>query len=164
MSDFAKIAFVAIAATLALVPCQRSNADLMLLTVSTAKEYPDGLTIESKAGKDGMIQFDVYVDAEEIAHADEAYKGRVKAHAVLNIATAEAQVASVVVHGSAEGKRTSYQFRMAPSAAKTSELQLGVSLYEKDGMPTIGGGVSMQVHLAGFVPKMEKADDAKVKQ
>ena len=32
------------------------------------------------------------------------------------------------------------------------------------GMPTIGGEVSMQIHLAGFVPKMEKTDDAKVKQ
>jgi hypothetical protein len=163
MSAFAKIAFVAIAVTLALAPCQRSNADLMLLTVRAAKECPDGLTIKSKAGKDGMIQFDVYVHAEEIAHADEAYKGRVKAHAVLNIATAEAQVASVVVHGSAEGKRTWYQFRLAPSAAKTSELQLGVSLYEKDGMPTIGGGVSMQVHLAGFVPNTEDTDKGKVK-
>lgn len=162
MSAFAKIAFVAIAVTM-LVPCQRSNADLMLMTIRAPKQCPDGLTIKSKANK-GMIDFDVYVDAEEIAHAGELYKGRVGAHAILNIAMAEQQIACVVVHGGTEGKRTHYQFRISPSAAKTSELQLGVSLYEKDGFPTIGGGVSMQVHLAGFEPKMEKTDEVKVKQ
>ncbi len=162
MIAFAKIALVAIAVTL--VPCQSSNADLKLMTIRAPKECPDGLTIKSKTGKGGLIQFDVYVDAEEVAHAGELYKGRVKAHAVLKIATAEEQVASVVVHGSAEGKRTWYQFCVSPSAAKTSELQLGVSLFEKDGFPTIGGGVSMQIYLAGFEPKMEKTDEAKVKQ
>ena len=162
MNAFAKIAFVAIAVTL--VPCPRSNADFELMTIRAPKQCPDGLTIKSKTGKDGMIQFDVYVDAEEVAHADELYKGRVKAHAVLKIAAAEGQIASVVVHGSAEGKRTWYQFCVSPSAAKASELQLGVSLFEKDGFQTLGGGVSMQIHLAGFEPKMEKTDEAKVKQ
>ena len=51
---------------------------------------------------------------------------------------------------------SNYHFSISPSAAKTSELQLGVSLYEKDGRPTVGGGKSMQIHLAGFEPKMEE--------
>jgi hypothetical protein len=107
-----------------------------------------------------MIEFDVYVDSDAIA-SNELYKGRARANAVLIIATAQEQIASVVVHGSPEGKggrRTWYQFRIAPSAAKTSELQLGVSLYEKGGTPTLGGGRSMQIYLAGFGPKMENTD------
>ena len=162
MSDFAKIAFVAVTMTLA--TCQSSNADSRYYTISVPEECPDGLTVKSKPGKDGMIQFDVYVDAEQIAHAGELYKGRVKARAILKIATAEAQIASVVVHGSVERERTWYQFSISPSAAKSSELGLGVSLFEKDGIPTIGGGVGMQVRLAGFVPKTEKNKRAKAKQ
>jgi hypothetical protein len=159
MSAFVKIACV-VAVTLLLLPAQRSNADIMLHSIHGPKDCPNGLTIKSKATDGGMIQFDVYVDSDAIAR-NELYKGRARANAVLKIATANEQIASVVVHGSPEGKgtrRTWYQFSMAPSAAKTSELQLGVSLYEKDGMPTLGGGHSMQIYLVGFEPKMEEAD------
>jgi hypothetical protein len=162
MRVFVRIAFVAIWVTL--VPCQTSKADSMHFTISVPEECPEGLKVESKAGKDGMLQYDVCVNAEQVAHAGELYKGRVKAHAILKIATAESQVASVVVHGSAEGKRTWYQFCISPSAAKTSEIQIGVSLFEKDGMQTIGGSVAMQVRLAGFVPNTEKNKQANGKQ
>ena len=134
---------------------QSANADLMLFKISAPKECPDGLTIKTKASN-GMIEFDVEVDAEQIAHAGELYKGRVRAHAFLNIATSEQQIAFVAVNGALKGKRTRYQFSISQSAAKTSDLQLGVDLYEKDGHPTLGGGVSLQVHLAGFEPKMEE--------
>jgi hypothetical protein len=158
MSAFAKIACVVALAVL--LPAQTTNADIMLHTIRGPKDCPDGLSIKSKATDDGMIQFDVYVDSDTIAN-NELYKGRARAKAVLKIATAREQIASVVVHGSPEGKggeRTWYQFSIAPSAAKTSELQLGVSLYEKDGMPTLGGARSMQIYLAEFQPKMEKKD------
>jgi hypothetical protein len=127
----------------------------MLLGIHSPEECPDGLIIKSKFS-DGMLVFDVEVDREEVAHAGELYKGRVGAHALLDIATPGQKVASVTLEGEAKGKRTHYQFRISPAAAKTSELQLGVSLYEKDGMPTIGGGVSLQIHLAGFEPKTEE--------
>ena len=160
MRSSAKISFVvAVAMTLALVPCQPSNADLMLFTVDGPKRCPDGLTIKSKAGKDGLVQFDVSVDPEQISH-NESYKGRIKPHAVLQIAKGEEQLASVALHGSTEGKQTQYQFSVSP-AATTSELQLGVSLYEKDGSPTFGGDVRMQIRLAGFEPKTEKTGDSK---
>ena len=130
-------------------------ADLMLFDIRSPKHCPDGLTIKSKVS-DGMIEFDVAVDAEQIAQADELYKGRIQANAFLKIATAEQQIAFVNLRETTEGKRTRYHFRISRAAAKTSELQLGVSLYEKDGTPTIGGGVSMQIHLAGFQPKTDE--------
>src|SRR4051794_9613570 len=100
MSAFAKIAFVA--AAVMLVLCQRSLADLILFTIRAPEQCPEGLTIKTKAS-DGMIQFDVSIDAEEIAHAGELYKGRVRADAHLKIATADQQIAFVAVHGTAEG-------------------------------------------------------------
>jgi len=150
MRAFAKIAFLVAAVTL--LPCERSDAFLMLLRIRTPQQCPDGLTVKSKPGTGGMIAYDVSVDAEEIAHAGELYRGRVRAHAVLKLATSQQQIASVTLHGATEGSRTRYQFTTSRSAAKASELQLGVSLYEKDGFATVGGGVSMQVYLAGFAP------------
>src|SRR5688572_28135882 len=143
-----KAAFATIALFI-FVPCTLIRGLSMHMTIHSPKQCPQGLSIKSKES-DGMIAFDVDVDAEEIANAGELYKGRVRASAFLNIATSEQQIAFVPLHGAAAGKRTRYQFRISPSAAKTSELQLGVHLYEKDGMATVGGGVSMQIHLAGF--------------
>ncbi|MCI0541475.1 MAG: hypothetical protein L0Z50_40260 [Verrucomicrobiales bacterium] len=108
-----------------------------------------------------MIEFDVDVDAEKIAHADELYKGRVKANAFLSIAADGQEIARVNLHGATEGNRTRYHFRISPSAAKSSELQLGVHLYEKNGRPTFGGGVSMQIFLAGFEPTLEDKTNPK---
>jgi hypothetical protein len=159
MSALAKIACV-VAVAVPLLSAQRSNADIMLHMVYGPKDCPDGLTIKTKATDGGMIQFDVYVDSDAIA-SNELYKGRARANAVLKIATGQEQIASVVVQGLPEGKggrRMWYQFTIAPSAARTSELQLGVSLYEKDGMPTLGGGRSMQIYLAGFEPKRGETD------
>jgi hypothetical protein len=159
MNAFAKLPCV-VAVGVLLLLAQRSNADIMLHKIYGPKDCPDGLTIKSKATDGGMIQFDVYVDPDAIAN-NELYKGRARANAVLQVATAREPVASVVVQGSPEGKggrRTWYQFSVAPSAAKTSELQLGVSLHEKDGMPTLGGVHHMQIHLAGFGPERETTD------
>ena len=129
------------------------RADLMLMKIDSPKQCPEGLSIKSKA-TNGMIEFDVDVNAEKLAHAGDLYKGRVKANAFLSVATPEEQVAWVSLHGAVEGPRTRYHFRISPSAAKSSELQIGVHLFEKDGMATIGGGVSMQIFLAGFAPTL----------
>lgn len=152
------ITFVGIAVVSAFIPAL-ALGDLMLLKIDQPEQLPAGLTIDSKIGDGGMIQFDVYVDADAIAN-NEMYKGRARPHAVLKVATSREQIASVVVAGSFERKsgRTWYQFNVAPSAVRTCEFQLGVSLFEKDGMPTLGGGKSMQIDLAGFEPKPLNAD------
>jgi hypothetical protein len=124
----------------------------MSFTIRKAEHCPEGLTVKSKVGKGGMIEFDVSLDADKIAHAGELYRGQVGANAYLQIGAREQQLASVTVQGDKEGKQTRYRFRLAPSAVRTSELQLSLSLYEKDGLPTLGGGVSMQIPLAGFEP------------
>jgi len=130
-------------------------ADLMLSKIGSPKDCPEGLIIKATLN-DGMIAFDVDVDPEQIAHAGELYKGRVKANAFLNVATSEGQTAFVNLHGAPEGKSIRYQFRISPSAAKSSDLRIGVHLYEKSGRPTFGGGHSLQIHLAGFVPQLGK--------
>ena len=148
-----KIIFAGILVAAALIP-SLVLADLILMKIDKPELLPTGLTIESKPGDAAMTRFDVYVDADALAN-NELYTGRARSHAVLKIATAQEQIASVVVQGSPErksGGRTWYQFSVAPSAIENSELQVGVSLFEKDGMPTLGGGKSMQVKLAGFNP------------
>jgi hypothetical protein len=126
----------------------------MRLDIHSLKECPDGLTIRSKLS-DGMIVFDVEVDPEEVARAGELYKGRVAANALLDVAVPGQKIASTTLHGETKGRSTRYQFRISPVAAKTSELNLGVSLHEKNGMVTVGGGVSMKIQLGGFEPKTE---------
>ncbi len=165
MNPIAKIVLIVAAIVAAVVPCQRLNADLRLRTIRAPQDCPEGLTIKTKA-KDGVIEFDVSIDPEQVAHAGELYKGRVKANALLKIATPQEPIATVAPQGTVlredrpgESRRTGYQFRLSASAAKSSELQLAVSLYEKDGMPTFGGGVSLQIYLAGFEPNAEDTDE-----
>lgn len=162
MRTFARLAFAVAVVVGILLPCRRSHAVSMLLTIDSPRQCPEGLTIKSKSVNDGMVDVDVDLDAEQIAHPGELYQGRVRAHALLNIAAGGQPVASVTVQGEPEGKRTRYHFRLSPAAMKASELQIGVSLYEKDGFPTLGGGVSLQIRLAGFMPA-EKATAPKAK-
>ena len=153
--------FALLAVAQALVCYSTVSAELMLFKIRTADQCPEGLTIKAKP-VDGLIQFDVTIDAEKIANAGELYKDRAHAQAFLKIDLADQPVAWVSLHGGKEGRLTSYQFRVSPAAAKSSELQLGVSLFEKDGFATVGGGVSMQIFLAGFEPKSAK-DETKPK-
>jgi len=157
-STRAKIALVAVAMTL--LTCQSADADLKLHKIRAPEHCPDGLTITAKANE-GMIDFDVSVNAEEVAHAGELYKGRVKARAYLQIAAADQQLAYIRLHETIDAQRTRFQFRISPSAAKSSELHLGVNLFEKNGFATVGGGASMQIYLAAFVQMVDKAEEAK---
>lgn len=159
MRAIAKSAFVAAVAG-ALLPCRSSHADLMLETIRGPQQCPPGFTVKTTAGKEGMIDFDVTVDAEEVAHAGALYRGRVRPSAFLQIGGPDQPLASIGVQGNTEGRSTRYRFRLLPSAARTSELQIAVSLYEKGGKPTFGGGVTLQVHLAGFEPS-GKSGEAK---
>jgi hypothetical protein len=77
MSLNIKAAF-AITALLIILPGALIRADLMLMKIDSPKQCPEGLSIKSRAAN-GMIEFDVDVDAERIAHAGELYKGRVRA-------------------------------------------------------------------------------------
>ncbi len=129
----------------------RSEADLMLMTIREPGDCPKALTIKSKMNAP-MVDFEIAVDPEAIER-NELYRGRIHANAIVQVADAAGAVASLAVQGTKEGKWTRYQVRLSPSAAKHSELQIGVSLYEKNGRPTLGGGVSLRIHLAGFVPK-----------
>jgi hypothetical protein len=158
MRALSRIALLAVAQGLAC--CSSASAELMLFKIRTADQCPEGLTIKSKT-VEGLIQFDVTVDAEKIANAGELYKDRAHPQAFLKIDLADQPVAWVTLHGGKEGRLTSYQFRVSPAAARSSELQLGVSLFEKDGFATLGGGVSMQIYLSGFEPKAEKAGEAR---
>src|SRR5262245_11412523 len=119
MSPCTKSTVIAIAVSLLIGT--RADAVIKLPKVTDLEECPDGLTITTRADKDNkeMIEFDVAVDAEKVAHAGELYKGRVRPSAHLSIATAKEQVAFVQVQGTTRGKQTHYYFSISSAAAKT---------------------------------------------
>lgn len=147
--------FSLIACAVMLLSGRGSTTELMLHKIATPEQCPEGVTIKSKA-REGMIEFDVAIDPEQVAHAGELYKGRVKSSAFLDIVAGGEKLAFVNLQGTTEKQWTQYFFCVSPSAMKSTELQLGVSLYEKDGFPTLGGGVGMQIKLAGFEPRPDK--------
>lgn len=131
---------------------QRADGLHRLMKVREPRECPKGLKIESQTLDGGMIGFDVTVDAEEIAQPGELYRGRVRSHAYLDLSSKGKPLGFLRLHGSPEGRRTGYWFRLTPDAARESELQVGTALFEKDGHPTLGGGVTLQITLAAFLP------------
>jgi hypothetical protein len=151
MNSVMKIMLFAVA--IALMPYQIANAVLTLSKIQAPEDCPDGLTIKTTA-KNGMIEFDVSIDVEKIANAGELYKGRVKSKAHLDISMSpEQKLAYVQLQGMPDSKPTRYHFSVAPPVIKSSKLYLSTSLFEKDGDPTLGGGVTIEVQLEGFGPK-----------
>ena len=45
-----------------------------------------------------------------------------------------------------------YKFQLARGSFRNSECTLSTQYYEKDGMPTVGGGELFRIHLRKFVP------------
>ena len=54
--------------------------------------------------------------------------------------------------------RTTYRFKVSSEFAKHSKFYLSTHLHEKDGHPTLGGGVLYEISLAGFVPALAPKD------
>lgn len=141
-------------------PCRSSHAVVLQHTIHSPKDCPSGLSIKSKAVDVKMLEFDVSLNPEQIATRG---KGRVGAYAFLSIGPSDQRVATVTVQGVEDGKRIRYQFRLSPAAAKSSELQLSLSHFEEDGSQTVGGGVILEIHLAGWAPA-EKVSQPKTQQ
>jgi hypothetical protein len=152
---------ISIPLALLVAVCSPSLAVLLVCPdIDSPKNCPEGLSITAQV-KDSMILFDLLVDPERIGQPPGLYKGRVRSSLLLNIATGNQQVASVEVKATREATRDHYQFLIAPSAAKTSDLLLRTSLYEENGVATLGGGTMRRIHLAGFKPKPQDATNEK---
>jgi hypothetical protein len=133
---------------------RKADAVSILMTIEEPKQCPKALNIKAKAVNGGMIDFVVKLDAEGIADAGKLYQGRVGEAAYLEIATSDQKIGSVNVKGQKQKDgNTRYTFRLARTAAQASELHIALNLFEEDGTATIGGGVSMEIHLSGFLPE-----------
>jgi hypothetical protein len=144
-----------IAAALVVAVCSPCFAvSILFPDVDSPKLCPEGLTITAQV-QDSMIVFDLLVDSERLGQPGELYKGRVRSTLCLNCAIGEQQVASVYVKGTKEAANEHYQFRIASSAVKDSDLLLTTVLYETNGLATVGGGTTRRIRLAGFEPKRE---------
>ena len=145
-----------ISASLLCLSDGRTCAGTILADITSPKQCDTYLKITSKPTKQGLIEFVVRIRPEEAANAGELYRGRVKTIGHLTISSADALLATMLVHQGSDkesGKQVAeYRFELSRQLAKHSVFSLSLSLFEKDGMPTIGGGKALQIHLDGFLP------------
>jgi hypothetical protein len=161
-------------------------ADIIETKIGAPQDVPDYLRVESKAAPDGMLEFVIRVNPDKAAHVegDSLYKGRVSVTGSLHLATEKATIAQVLVEANRDiygrhrgdpvrarddrsvkekdDPQRNYRFKVASELAKHSKFHLSTHLHEKDGHPTLGGGVLYEISLAAFVParapKETKAD------
>jgi hypothetical protein len=136
-----------------------ADADLVLLKITAPDHCPEGMEIASKP-KDGMIAFTVRVDPDKIS-GNESYAGRIKSTGFLEISAAGKRIAYTRLHEHVAGKETLFQFRISEFAMESSQLHIGTHLFEKDGHPTLGGGVAMQIWLREFAPEKKSNEGNK---
>jgi hypothetical protein len=145
-----------VSAALLCLPQERANAISILSEVTSPRDCDTYLKITSKPTKQGLIEFIIRIRPEEAAHAGELYRGRVKAIGHLTISSADAPLATMLVHQGSDkesGKQVAeYRFELSRQLAKYSIFSLSLSLFEKNGMSTIGGGHAFKIHLDGFLP------------
>lgn len=131
---------------------RKADAVTILMAIDEPKQCPKALNIKAKAVKGGMVDFVVQMDAAAIADPGNHYNGRVREAAYLEIATPEQKIGSVNVKCQKQDGNSRYSFRLARIAAQASQLHIALNLFEEDGLAIVGGGVSMEIRLAGFVP------------
>jgi hypothetical protein len=128
----------------------RCNADLLPpKQIHSLKECPEGLRIVSTS-TNGMVDVTIWVDPDKVEQ-NELYKGRVKATCHLDLHVGKDRVAYAQLHGNADEHQTVFRLMISAAAAGASRLSLKTHLYEKNQVPTIGGGKVFRIHLAGLI-------------
>ena len=129
----------------------RSFADLEPpRQIHSLKECPEGLHVAATSTK-GMIDVLIRVDPDKVEQ-NELYKGRAKATCHLDLFVGKDRVAYTQLQANAEDSQTVFRLKISETAASVSRLRLNTHLYEADGVPTLGGGKTFQIHLAGLIP------------
>jgi hypothetical protein len=120
--------------------------------ITSPKECGDHLKVTAERSADKLIRYVVRINPETVTSAGQLYSGRVKSSAYLELASANENLASVAVEPQIAKRETEFRFRIAEHLAERSTLIISTNLYEKDGMPTLGGGVVYRIALKGFPP------------
>lgn len=156
-----------------------ATPEILKVTITSPKHLPDYVQIEATPLDDGLIKFAVRLHKEKAAHVDHdtLYRGRVSVTALLELANAtEGKLARTSieadrdVYGVHQGDPvltiakpdressskeveplTTFRFEIQKDLAAHSKLYINTSLHEKDGHPTLGGGIHYEIALAGFI-------------
>lgn len=139
---------------LALLCLSFSLASTQALTIMTTlrspEECPKHLQITAKPDKKDADFVNVSVRFKPREH--EPYIGRVKAAFSLKLAhKGETLFSSGLRTQKARDGFTTCHFRIRKSSLRESELTVSSSLFEKDGTPTVGGGVIYAIPLKGWI-------------
>ena len=99
------------------------------------------------------MQFVVRIDAIKAAIVPDEYSERFSVLGELAIVSADSLVGSMLLHKGTTRGRSEFVCELSPELAKQSSMTIRVTLFERDGMATIGGGHVFNVALGGFLPK-----------
>ena len=97
-----------------------------------------------------MVDVVVRIDPDKVER-NELYEGRVKATCHLDLSVGADRVAYAQLQAKEEKDLTVFRINISAAAAKSSHLDLNTHLYEINGHPTMGGGMTFQIHIAGFL-------------
>ena len=140
---------------LSLIAC--TNHALALIDfgeIHSPDQLPKGLLVKSVPNREtnGLITVAVTFAPD----APELYRDRVKVFGQLTVNLAGKLIAESQLKSAQTAGTFTMTFRLAREAFPESELRLSTQLYEKDGLPTVGGGVIYKINLQGFHPLEEK--------
>jgi hypothetical protein len=130
----------------------QAKAEIMIQDIKSPKDCAPYLTVTSTRAKEGLTSFTVRIQPEEATNAGALYRGRVQTVVSLRVLSGNSTLAVVPVQQSPAGNTVEVQFDLANSLATASVLTIHASLYEKDGVSTLGGGRVFKIHLGGFLP------------
>ncbi len=85
-------------------------------------------------------------------NAPEGYRGRVDTTVRLRTTRDDAPQFAGKLATIRQGESVHCRFQIHPAALRQTKLTVSTSLREKDGHPTVGGGVIYEIDLRGFFP------------
>ena len=119
--------------------------------ISELQHCPDNLRIESEVSGDDQDLADVTIRFTPFE--PDLYKGRVESRALLTISRSGETVFSGYLSANKKGDHVEFSFQLALDSFANAKLKVSSSLYEKDGMSTLGGGHIYEIKLAEFAPR-----------
>ncbi|SFI10840.1 hypothetical protein [Planctomicrobium piriforme] len=135
------------------LPASMTQANLSLgLTIKSIAGCSDYLNISARHIDGGMVEYVVRIDPERIAPEKTQYKGRLRAHAQLEISSADSLLADIRLEPTVVKSESEFRFRINATLVEHSRFTVSTILYGEDGVAIVGGGTNFRIVLKGFLP------------
>ena len=148
-------------ALLCLICIPQAQALTVFHTLETPEACPDHLQIECRPNSRDQTLQTLHIRYDP--HEPELYRDRQRVFAILEIRNAKNELQQrLSLEVNRKGSVHSARLSLAPKLFAQAKLTLSTQLYEKDGHPTVGGGIIYEIPLANFLRRtLESGSDAK---